>query len=261
MRSTDTTAKSRVVRGIHDAASPIPYAKPTTLPAKNETRQQTAQLVTRHTPSDNDLKNLWQSFMRSNIGEHSVDWKLAKPAMASSLTLHLLEASRHSCCFHLPAFHVFADRVGQLKSRLDSLDIQGEVIVTVLASLGARASPHSALIGVDGPDLDIQKTTPISHEFVLDAGSRREQAWKAIADRAVALCSTREILQVPSKQNVEILVALIQMLMRKCTSPRSRSRQMTVLTVLGRSLQGPTHQVAIFPTQCRWNVCRSAKRR
>lgn len=138
--------------------------------------------------------------------------------MASSLTLHLLEASQHSCCFHLPAFHVFSDRVNDLKQRLDSLDVQGSVVVAILSSLGARASPHSALIGVDGPDLDIEKALPTSHEFVLSAGTRREHAWQAIADRALALCSSREILQVPTKQNIEILVALVQMLMRKWDS-------------------------------------------
>jgi hypothetical protein len=105
--------------------------------------------------------------------------------------------------------------VEQLEGQLSSLDIQDEVTVAILASLGARASPHSALIGVDGPDLDIQKALPTSHDFVLDAGSRREQAWKAIADRAVALCSRPEILQVASKENVEVLIALIQMLMRE----------------------------------------------
>lgn len=38
-----------------------------------------------------DLTTLWDKFIRSNIGEQSIDWQLAKPTMAESLTLHLLE--------------------------------------------------------------------------------------------------------------------------------------------------------------------------
>jgi hypothetical protein len=35
---------------------------------------------------------LWDRFLdQSNLGESSSDWRLALPAMASSLTLHLLE--------------------------------------------------------------------------------------------------------------------------------------------------------------------------
>lgn len=181
------------------------------------------------------MKLLWDKFLRStsNIGEDSIDWQLAKPTMAESLTLHLLEgefsvafgveradatlhtASVHSCCFHLPAFHLFAPRIEQLKSNLNELDIQGQVIVAILASLGARASPHSALLGVAGPDLNISQTKPASQDFILSAGTRRENAWRALADRAVGLCSQMQVLQTASKQNLEVLVALIQMLMRK----------------------------------------------
>ncbi|KAK4049491.1 hypothetical protein OIO90_005442 [Microbotryomycetes sp. JL221] len=170
------------------------------------------------THGTSDLKTLWDSFMSTNIGERSVDWQLARPAMASSLSLHLLEASQHSCCFHLPAFHTFSNRIGHLKTNLTRLDIQGEVIVAVLASLGARASPHSALIGVAGPDLNIEKVKA-PRDFVLTAGTRRENAWRALADRAVDLCSRSEILQRPSKDNIEILVACIQMLMLSKVRP------------------------------------------
>ncbi|KAM0791491.1 hypothetical protein ACM66B_005944 [Microbotryomycetes sp. NB124-2] len=169
-------------------------------------------------PGPSDLTTLWDTFMKSNIGERSIDWQLARPAMASSLTLHLLEASQHSCCFHLPAFHTFANRVPRLKSNLSRLDIQGEVIIAILASLGARASPHSALIGVAGPDLNIAQVQA-PRDFLLTAGMRRENAWRALADRATGLCSRPEILQSASKENIEILVACIQMLMLSKVRP------------------------------------------
>ncbi|KAK4046280.1 hypothetical protein OIV83_006203 [Microbotryomycetes sp. JL201] len=169
-------------------------------------------------PGQTDLTSLWDSFLKSNIGERSIDWQLARPAMASSLTLHLLEASQHSCCFHLPAFHTFANRLSYLKTNLSRLDIQGEVIVAILASLGARASPHSALIGVAGPDFNITQVQP-SKDFLLTAGTRRESAWRALADRATSLCSRPEILQLASKDNIEILVACIQMLMLSKVKP------------------------------------------
>lgn len=81
-----------------------------------------------------------------------------------------------------------------------------------------------ALLGVAGPDLNIEQSKA-PQEFVLSAGTRRENAWRALADRAVGLSSRMQILQQPSKQNIEVLVALIQMLMRESSlsSPRSSS--------------------------------------
>lgn len=49
-------------------------------------------------PESSDMKVLWDKFLRSNIGEQSIDWQLAKPTMAESLTLHLLEGESLLTC-------------------------------------------------------------------------------------------------------------------------------------------------------------------
>jgi len=172
--------------------------------------------------------------------------------MASSLTLHLLEgthqisfsrpdlrshalrvaASMNSCCYHLPAFHILDPNIAYYKQNLNNLDVasqvslgfhltprnrsaffrSSQVAVGVLTSLGARASPHSALLGVAGPDIENGKA---SHELVLSAGVRRENAWRAIVKQATELCSKVEVMQVASVINAQTLVAFVQMLMRK----------------------------------------------
>lgn len=87
-----------------------------------------------------------------------------------------------------------------------------QAVVGILASLGARASPHSALLGVAGPDIENGNA---SHELVLSAGVRRENAWRAIVKQAKELCSKLEVLQVPSAMNAQTLTAFVQMIMCK----------------------------------------------
>ncbi|GAA6016683.1 hypothetical protein JCM11491_000206 [Sporobolomyces phaffii] len=166
-----------------------------------------------------ELQQLWDRFLhQSNLGESSSDWRLALPAMASSLTLHLLEASMKSCCYHLPAFHVFNPSVAYYKQNLNTLDVASQAAVGILASLGARASPHSALLGVAGPDIENGNA---SHELVLSAGIRRENAWRAIVKQATDLCSKLEVMQVPSVINAQTLVAFVQMLMFAEVKPKT----------------------------------------
>ncbi|BGP40239.1 hypothetical protein JCM10449v2_004197 [Rhodotorula kratochvilovae] len=165
------------------------------------------------------FSDLWESFLKaSNLGQSSSDWRLALPTMASSLTIHLIDASMHSCCFHLPAFHIFNPDIRFFKENIDQLDIASQVIVGILTSLGARASPHSALLGVAGPDIENGKA---SLDLVLSAGVRRENAWRAIVKRATELCSKMEILQVPSVRNLQTLVAFVQMLMLAEVQPKT----------------------------------------
>ncbi|KPV74745.1 uncharacterized protein RHOBADRAFT_53693, partial [Rhodotorula graminis WP1] len=155
--------------------------------------------------------DLWEKFLRaSNLGQSSSDWRLAQPTMASSLQIHLIDASMHSCCFHLPAFHIFNREIQYLKENIDQLDLASQVVVGILTSLGARASPHSALLGIAGPDIENGRA---SLDLVLSAGVRRENAWRAIVKRATDLCSKMDILQVPSARNLQTLVAFVQMLM------------------------------------------------
>ncbi|GAA5917029.1 hypothetical protein JCM5296_001820 [Sporobolomyces johnsonii] len=165
------------------------------------------------------FQQLWDAFLRqSNLGESSSDWRLALPLLASSLTVHLIDASMNSCCFHLPAFHIFSPNIQFYKEHIDTLDLQSRVVVGILASLGARASPHSALLGVAGPDIENGEA---SHELVLTAGMRRENAWRAIVKQATKLCSELEVMQVPSPRNAQTLVAFVQMLMLAETKPRT----------------------------------------
>lgn len=98
----------------------------------------------------------------------------------------------------------------------DPADHLDQVIVAILTSLGARASPHSALLGVAGPDIENGEGSP---DIVLSAGVRRENAWRAIVKRATDLCSSMEILQVPTARNAQTLVAFVQMLMRESCPP------------------------------------------
>ncbi|GAA6038180.1 hypothetical protein JCM8097_005780 [Rhodosporidiobolus ruineniae] len=170
-------------------------------------------------PHQQSFSRLWESFLSaSNLGASSSDWRLAIPTLASSLSIHLIDASMHSCCFHLPAFHAFAPEVRYFKENIDNLDLASQVVVGILTSLGARASPHSALLGVAGPDIENGKA---SLDLVKSAGQRRENAWRAIVDRATELCSKPQILQVPTARNAQTLVAFVQMLMLAEAKPKT----------------------------------------
>lgn len=190
------------------------------------------------------LQQLWDRFLhQSNLGESSSDWRLALPTMASSLTLHLLEASMNSCCYQLPAFHVFNTSIGFFKQNINSLDVASQAALGVLTSLGARASPHSALLGVAGPDIE-NGNAP--HDLVLSAGARRESAWRAIVKHATKLCSKLEILQVPSAVNAQTLVAFVQMLMFSEVRPKTARFFLRAAVGLFYDMQGgdmPLHEV------------------
>ncbi|GAA5989890.1 hypothetical protein JCM11641_001962 [Rhodosporidiobolus odoratus] len=217
------------------SAYPYPSSRPSALTSSydfsrslrtvSNMQHHQAVVRSRRTGEDEDdvaqqnFARLWESFLKaSNLGASSSDWRLAIPTLASSLSIHLIDASMHSCCFHLPAFHAFAPDVPYYKDNIDSLDIASQVVVGILTSLGARASPHSALLGVAGPDIENGKA---SLEVVLSAGLRRENAWRAIVDQATELCSKPEVLQVPTARNAKTLVAFVQMLMLAEAKPKT----------------------------------------
>ncbi|GAA5886126.1 hypothetical protein JCM6882_004273 [Rhodosporidiobolus microsporus] len=219
------------------AGSAYPYPPPRAPPAeavheqsrsfRSVSNMQHHQALTKTRRTDEDengaprenFSRLWETFLSaSNLGASSSDWRLAVPTMASSLTVHLIDASMHSCCFHLPAFHAFAPFVNYYKENVTTLDLASQVVVGILTSLGARASPHSALLGIAGPDIENGKA---SLDLVLSAGQRRENAWRAIVNRATELCSKPEILQVPSARNAQTLVAFVQMLMLAEAKPKT----------------------------------------
>ncbi|KAL8290343.1 hypothetical protein RQP46_002601 [Phenoliferia psychrophenolica] len=88
-----------------------------------------------------------KAMARRNLGFQAINWKLALPAMAKELTLHLID----SCFARLPAFTALIERLQPYN--MDSLEASPmQVTITVLCALGARSSPHSALLGITVPD-------------------------------------------------------------------------------------------------------------
>lgn len=121
-----------------------------------EEREQDQQLQMSDAQAEQSMTRLWENFLNaSNLGQSSSDWRLALPTLATSLTLHLIDgefevlagplidvrslltapacvlptttASMHSCCFHLPAFHVFSPEINYFKANVDQLDIASQV--------------------------------------------------------------------------------------------------------------------------------------
>ena len=104
---------------------------------------------------------------RRSIGPDSLDWRLAEPHMASSLSRHLCDAFADSCCFLLPTWEFFRTRMGDFlsgredqlsaaqrvrphvplpracRSGEDSRSRRLQVALTTFCAIGARSSPHS----------------------------------------------------------------------------------------------------------------------
>ncbi|KAK4702003.1 hypothetical protein P7C70_g4221, partial [Phenoliferia sp. Uapishka_3] len=113
-----------------------------------------------------------------NLGAQSVDWKLALPAMARELTSHLVDSSLAACFARLPAFTMLIRRL--IPYDLDSLaDSPLQVTIAVLCAMGARSSPHSALLGIPLPD-----NNSASAALLLTIGDRREKACRALSTLA-----------------------------------------------------------------------------
>lgn len=153
----------------------------------------------------------WGAFLTSSDSSRSLDWRLARPPLSPRLQLALIDAASESCCFHTPAFEIFVDRVAFFKRDLSHLDIPSQIVAAVFAALGVRATSQLSLLGVDAPNPQPGQTHP--PDIIAAAGRRREVAWKAIADRAVDLCSQLNVLSSPTITNIETLTAVANMLL------------------------------------------------
>jgi len=54
-----------------------------------------------------------------DLGPHSVDWRLATPQMAKSLSQHLCDAFFTSCCVLLPAFSYYREKMPEFINEKD----------------------------------------------------------------------------------------------------------------------------------------------
>lgn len=168
-----------------------------------------------------DPAEIFQAFGIARFqGESSIDWRLARKALSASLCLHLVDSFFTSCCAYLPVFEPWHKRLLYVRDNIDKLSPATRVAVAGFCAMGARASPHSALLGLYVGDIDIWPTPPA----VVEAGSRRELACQAIHNHAMDLCHRLEIAHDASVVNLETLLVEIQMLIFKEIMPRkSRS--------------------------------------
>ncbi|KDE07740.1 hypothetical protein MVLG_02012 [Microbotryum lychnidis-dioicae p1A1 Lamole] len=190
---------------------PIPMGHPEELPS--------TILQTILPQASTQDKEVLMSFLfgQNRLGTASLDSRLAAPQLAQSLTLHLLDASQYCCCSKLSSFRALTDKLPYLKANLSSLSPVNQAAVAILCAIGARGSPHSALLGIDIPGL-ANGTAPPS--VYLTVGARRENACRALADRAIDLCWYGRLIKEGSRENLEVLVGLSALLILDEVQPR-----------------------------------------
>ncbi|KAK4702835.1 hypothetical protein P7C70_g3383, partial [Phenoliferia sp. Uapishka_3] len=143
-----------------------------------------------------------------NIGQDSLDWRLATPQMARSLSQHLCDAFFESCCFLLPAFTYFRSRLPDYRADPAQLDAQEKISIAVFCAVGARASPHSALLGIAASP-DDSRDHPQAP--LLSAGERRQNACSVLLSKAHTLCFEQGVEDEATEENLAALLALMQM--------------------------------------------------
>ncbi|BGP40011.1 hypothetical protein JCM10450v2_003991 [Rhodotorula kratochvilovae] len=145
----------------------------------------------------------------SSIGAHSLDWRLAQPQMASSLSHHLCEAFWESCCFLLPTYEFFRPRMNEfLPGNEDQLSAAQKVALTTFCAVGARTSPHSAVLGIS---LKPEDTVEHPNAPLLSAGTRRQNACKALFDKAHGENYESGTADAATVENLATLMALLQL--------------------------------------------------
>ncbi|GAA5856914.1 hypothetical protein JCM8547_008461 [Rhodosporidiobolus lusitaniae] len=156
-----------------------------------------------------------------SIGESSKEWKIARKAMARNLVIHLVQSFFASCCAYLPAFHGWHERRPWILANIDNLDPASRVAVAAFCAMGARASPHSALLGIP-----LSSPSPSDNfAYASAAGVRREQACRALHTQAMDLVHLLGITFDATKENLEAIMVMVQMLIFNELVPR-RSRSM-----------------------------------
>ncbi|KPV75536.1 uncharacterized protein RHOBADRAFT_53503 [Rhodotorula graminis WP1] len=144
-----------------------------------------------------------------SIGPHSLDWRLAEPHMASSLSRHLCDAFSDSCCFLLPTWEFFRARMSDfLPGNEDRLSAAQRVALTTFCAIGARSSPHSAVLGIS---LKPEDTLEHPNAPLLSAGTRRQNACRALFDKAHADNYESGTIETPTAENLATLLALLQL--------------------------------------------------
>ncbi|BGO93696.1 hypothetical protein NBRC10512_006577 [Rhodotorula toruloides] len=160
------------------------------------------------------------------ISEEQPEWRLARAWMSRTLIVHLILSFYNSCCAYLPAFSSWHDRRDWLINNVDNLDPASRVVATTFCAMGARASPHSAILGISLPS---PNPTDCFEEASI-AGHHREAACRALHNHAFDLMHSLGILYDFSRENLEALLVLIQMLIFNELMPqRSRSLMLFAL--------------------------------
>ncbi|GAA5908507.1 hypothetical protein JCM6882_001286 [Rhodosporidiobolus microsporus] len=175
-----------------------------------------------------------------NLSEGSAEWKMARKEMGRVLVIHLVQSFFASCCAYLPSFHGWDNRRPWILANIDNLDPASRVAVAAFCAMGARASPHSALLGIP-----LSSPSPEdSFAQASAAGVRREQACRALHTQAMDFMHLLGITFDATKENLEAIMVMAQMLIFNELVPR-RSRSM-VHAALGHFKE--LQQSALPPT-------------
>lgn len=156
----------------------------------------------------------------------AIDLDLAMPHLALALVRHLINEFMLSCCGHLPAFE--AHHAVASLTDLENLSDSMRCVVAVCCAMGARATSHSAVLG-------IEFTAPpyaslAEWERNAEAGERREATCGKLESYAVELCKATKIGESISVDNLQVLLSTAQMLALAETVPQA-SRYMIRLAV------------------------------
>ncbi|GAA5998999.1 Zn(II)2Cys6 transcription factor [Rhodotorula paludigena] len=143
------------------------------------------------------------------IGHRSLDWRLAEPHMAVSLARHLCESFYESCCFLLPTFEWFRPRMSDfLQGKAEDLPASLQVAFNAFCAVGARTSPHSALLGIS-----LKPEDELDHPNapLLSAGTRRQNACQVLLDKAYDSNYQQGILETATVENLAALLSILQL--------------------------------------------------
>ncbi|KAK4053184.1 hypothetical protein OIV83_001919 [Microbotryomycetes sp. JL201] len=159
-------------------------------------------------------------------GQLSAETRSRNPSLQRSFSLHLLEAFFAACCSSLPVFRPWHTRLPTLFNLRD-LDAPDRVAVAVFCAIGARSTPHSALLGI--ANAASETTSPSTLAM---SGIRREQACRALNAEAIDLFEKLSIADDTSEKTLNATMALMQSCVFNELVPR-RSRSM-VRTAFGQ---------------------------
>ncbi|KAK4058638.1 hypothetical protein OIO90_000082 [Microbotryomycetes sp. JL221] len=157
-------------------------------------------------------------------GRLSAEARARQPALRQSFVLHLLEQFFSACCASLHSFKPWHTKIEALFN-VNTLDAAERVAVATFCAIGARTTPHSALLGVSDlvtPDLSA----------IAMSGIRREQACRALNAEALDLYERLAIADDVSYKSLEATLVVMQNCIFNELVPR-RSRTM-VRTALGQ---------------------------